>query len=153
MSRRFRFALDPVLEHRKRIEDQRRQELALAQLALNAATAELLRLLEEFRKNSNILREDHKTFDVEQLRLHYAHLEFLDRAITAQEAVVAQRKAEHAQTRLRLLEASKEKKALDKLKTRRQEAHVAAEAIVDQRELDDSNARRYSRLTAGGKIE
>jgi len=153
MTRRFRFALDPVLEHRKRIEDRRKQELAIGQLALNEATAELLRLLEEFRKNSNILREDHKSFDVEQLRLHYAHLEFLDRAITAQEAVVAQRKAEHAQLRLSLLEASKEKKALDKLKARRQEAHTSAEALVDQRELDDSNARRYSRSTAGGHIE
>lgn len=149
--RKFRFALQPVLAHRERIEDDRQQELAVAQHALNDATAELLRLHEEFRKNSNALRDDHKSFDVEQLRLHYAHLEFLDRAITAQEAVVAQRKAEHAQARLRLLEAAKEKKALEKLKDRRHDAHVAAQNMVEQRESDDANARRFSRASLGGK--
>ena len=150
MTKKFRFALQPVLEHRKRIEEERQQELAVAQLKLNEATAELLRLHDAFRRNSNILREDHATFDVEQLRLHYAHLEFLDRAITVQEGVVTQRKAEHEQARMRLLDASKEKKAMDKLKTRRFDAHLAAETIVEQRELDDNNARRYSRTTAGG---
>lgn len=150
MNKKFRFALQPVLEHRKRIEEERQQELAVAQLTLNEATAALLALHDAFRRHSNILREDHATFDVEQLRLHYAHLEFLDRAITVQENVVAQRKAEHEQARLRLLDASKEKKAMDKLKTRRFDAHLAAETIVEQRELDDNNARRYSRTGAGG---
>jgi flagellar FliJ protein len=149
--RKFRFALQPVLAHRERIEDERQQELAVAQLALNDATAELLRLHEEFRKNSNALRDEHKRFDVEQLRLHYAHLEFLDRAITAQEGVVAQRKAEHAQARLRLLEAAKEKKALEKLKDRRHDAHVAEENVIEQRESDDANARRFSRASLGGR--
>lgn len=149
--RKFRFALAPVLAHRQRIEDQRQQELAAAQHALNVATAELLRLHEEFRKNSNVLREDHKRFDVEQLRLHYAHLEFLDRAITAQEAAVAHCKAEHAHARLRLLEASKEKKALEKLKERRHDAHVAAENLIEQHESDDANARRFSRASSGGR--
>ncbi|MFN2527241.1 MAG: flagellar FliJ family protein, partial [Candidatus Baltobacteraceae bacterium] len=116
MTKRFRFALEPVLEHRKRIEEERQQELAVAQHALNAATAELLSLHDRFRKNSNILREDHKSFEVETLRLHYAHLEFLDRAITEQEGVVALRKSEHEAARRVLLVAAKEKKALEKLK-------------------------------------
>lgn len=150
--RRFRFALEPVLAHRERIEDERRQELAVAQHALNEATAELLRLHDEFRKNSNALRDEHKHFDGEQLRLHYAHLEFLDRAISAQEEVVAHRKAEHSQARLRLLEASKDRKAMEKLKDRRREAHLAAEAAVEQRELDDANARRFAHASLGGRV-
>lgn len=149
--RKFRFALQPVLAHRERIEEERQQELAVAQHALNDATAELLRLHDDFRTNSNALRDEHKRFDGEQLRLHYAHLEFLDRAITSQEAVVAQRKAALAQARLRLLEAAKEKKALEKLKERRHDAHVAAENVIEQRESDDANARRFSRATLGGR--
>ena len=152
MTRRFVFALEPVLEHRKRIEEERQQELAIAQHALNEATAALLALHDRFRKHSNSLREDHKSFDVETLRLHYAHLEFLDRAITEQEAVVAQRKNEHEAARRVLLVAAKEKKALEKLKDRRREAHVLAENLIEQRELDDSNARRFSRSSAGGSL-
>lgn len=152
MSKRFRFALQPVLEHRKRIEEERQQEVALALHALNAATAELHALHAQFRDHSNILREDHKSFDSEQLRLHYAHLEFLDRAITAQEQVVVQRKVEHEKTRLRLLEAAKEKKALEKLKDRRQEAHVLAQTQIEQKEMDDNNARRHARASAGGLL-
>lgn len=150
--RRFRFALQPVLAHRERIEDERRQELAAAQHALNDATAELLRLHDRFRKTSNALRDEHKNFDTEQLRLHYAHLEFLDRAITAQEGVVAERKAEHSAARMRLLEASKDRKALEKLKDRRRDAHDAAEMVIEQRELDDANARMFSRSSSGGRL-
>ena len=150
--RKFRFALQPVLAHRERIEEERQQELAVAQHALNEATAELLRLHEEFRKNSNLLREEHRTFDSEQLRLHYAHLEYLDRQITAQEAVVAQRKTEHSAARLRLLEASKDRKALEKLKERRQDAHAMLEGQLEQRDLDDANARMFSRTTTGGSL-
>lgn len=152
MSKRFRFALEPVLEHRKRIEEERQQELAIAQHALNEATAELLTLHDRFRQHSNILREDHKSFDVETLRLHYAHLEFLDRAITDQEGVVALRKSEHEAARRVLLVAAKEKKALEKLKERRRDAHVLAESLIDQREIDDNNARRFSRSSAGGSL-
>ncbi|GAC1655639.1 MAG: hypothetical protein NVS9B12_06820 [Vulcanimicrobiaceae bacterium] len=151
MSTRFRFALQPVLEHRKRIEEEKQQELALAQHAVTAASAELRSLHERFRENSKVLRDDHKSFDSEQLRLHYAHLEFLDRAITVQEGVVTERKVEHEQARLRLLEAAKEKKALEKLKVRRQEAHVLAANQIEQNEMDDNNARRYARLFPGGK--
>lgn len=150
MTRKFTFALQPVLDHRHRIEEERQQELALAHHALNEATAVLLQLHGEFRTHSNALREGHQGFDLEDLRLHYAHLEFLDRAITAQEGVVSQRKVELEETRLRLLEASKDKKAMEKLKTRRRDAHVAAENLIEQRELDDNNARRYSRSTSGG---
>lgn len=152
MTKHFRFALEPVLERRKRIEEEKQQELALAQHALDAATADLLALHDRFRKHSNILREDHKSFDVETLRLHYAHLEFLDRAITEQEGVVALRKTEHEAARRVLLVAAKEKKALEKLKERRRDAHVLAENLIEQREIDDNNARRFARSSTGGSL-
>ena len=152
MSRRFQFALEPVLAHRKRIEEERQQEVAVAQRALNEATAQLLDLHDKYRRYTKSLHDDHKSFDGEQLRLYYAHLEFLDRAITEQEAVVSQRKAEHEATRVRLLEAAKEKKALEKLKERRREAHLAAQALIEQKEMDDNNARRYARSSPGGTL-
>ncbi|MDQ6930294.1 MAG: flagellar export protein FliJ [Candidatus Eremiobacteraeota bacterium] len=152
MTKSFKFALQPVLEHRKRIEEERQQELAAAQSALNAAMVELRDLNQQFRATSVSLREAHGSFDGEQLRLHYAHLEFLDRAVSIAQALVSQRKLEHEEVRLRLLEAAKEKKALEKLKGRRKEAHALAQRQYEQNEMDDSNARRYSRSSSGGTL-
>lgn len=152
MTKSFRFALQPVLEHRKRIEEERQRELATAQNALNAAVGELHTLNEQFRATSTTLREDHNAFDVEQLRLHYAHLEFLDRAISIAQALVSQRNLEVEAVRLRLLEAAKEKKALEKLKGRRKEAHALVQRQYEQNEMDDSNARRYGRSSSGGTV-
>ena len=152
MSKRFRFALEPVLEHRKRIEAERQKDLAGALLALEEAYQSLRALHEGFRKHSTILRDDHTSFDVERLRLHYAHLEFLDRAIVVAEGVVTQRKAEVEKARHCLLDAAKEKKALEKLKGRRQDAHALAQTRAEQKEMDDNNARRYARSSAGGSL-
>ena len=150
MTRKFRFPLQPVLEHRTRIEEERQQEVAVALRAVNEALSALRRLHDDFRTHSDALRSEHQRFTTEELRLHYAHLEYLNRAITAQEGAVAAAKAAHEQCRLRLVEASKEKKAIEKLKSRRHEAHIAAETVVEQREIDDMNARRFSRSSAGG---
>ncbi|MBV8727406.1 MAG: flagellar export protein FliJ [Candidatus Eremiobacteraeota bacterium] len=149
--KRFRFALQPVLDHRHRIEEERQQELAVLKRALNEETVRLAALHNEFRTYSNRLRREHSAMNVEDLRLHYAHLEFLDRAITEQEAVVAQKKVEHEAGRVRLVEASRDKKALEKLRERRREAHMLEQDRAEQRELDDANSRRYQHIIAGGR--
>jgi len=145
--KRFRFALQPVLEHRERVEDDRKAALAARQRELDAAQAELGGLNERFRAHSEMLRGEHMTLSAEDLRMHYAHVAFLDRAIDAQLGVVATRRAEVDRARAALLEASKERKAVEKLKDRRRDAHAEEERRVEQNDLDDANARRHSRTT------
>ncbi len=148
--KKFRFALQPVLQQRERVEDQKQQVVAQRKRAVDQAEAELKRLNEEFRESALALRSKHKGFDAEELRLHYAHLQFLDRTIVAQIAVVAERRVALDRARQELLEASKDRKVVEKLKERRREAFVAEEARVEQNELDDGNARRYGRASVGG---
>lgn len=150
MAKRFKFSLQVVLEARKRIEEQRQQVLAERLRALDHSESELARLNTEFHDSSQRLRSGHRGFDGEGLRLHYAHLQFLDRAITAQIRVVAERRLAVDHARLELLAASKERKVVEKLKERRQEAFTLEELRVEQIELDDGNARRYSRVAIGG---
>lgn len=145
MTKKFTFALKPVLDQRERIEDERAQALAARQRELTLAQDELARLNAEFRRHTTTLREDHREFTSEQLRLHYAHLDFLDRAITAQERVVATRRAEFERARELLVDASKDRKAIEKLQTRKYEQFVALESRLEQRDADDANERRYSR--------
>jgi flagellar FliJ protein len=150
--KKFSFTLQPVLDHRKRIEDQKQQTLAARQRAWDEARRELDRLNDEFRTNSRELRERHREFDVEELRLRYAHLQFLDRSIDAQIKVLAERQVALDRARKDLIAASKNRKVVDKLKDRRKLAYTAEELRIEQIELDDGNARMEGRLQrhAGG---
>ena len=148
--KKFRFTLQPVLEHRQRIEDEKQQVLAQRKRALDAAETELQRLNAEFRASSNALREQHRSFDADTLRLHYAHLQFLDRTIVEQIKIVAERRVALERARTDLLAASKDRKVVEKLKDRRRETYVAEESRIEQNELDDNNARRHARAMVGG---
>lgn len=148
--KRFRFQLQPVLDQRQRIEDEKQMVVAAKKRAVDEAEKELRRLNEEFRVNADILRLNHAKLDSEELRLTYAHLQFLDRCIVAQIKVVAERRVALDKARVELLVASKDRKAVEKLKERRREAHDTEAARLDQNEIDDGNARRYGRSVRVG---
>lgn len=148
--RRFAFALQPVLDHRKRIEDEKQLVVAARKRALDEAERELARLNEEFRKHALMLREQHRELQTSDLQCIYAHLQFLDRCIVAQIRIVAERRVAVDRARADLLAASKEKKVVEKLKERRREAFVKEEQRVEQKEFDDGNARREGRVRVGG---
>jgi flagellar FliJ protein len=148
--KRFAFALQPVLDHRKRIEDEKQLVVAVRKRAVDDAERELARLNEEFREHSTMLREGHKKLETRELQCIYAHLQFLDRCIVAQIRIVAERRVALDRARTELLAASKEKKVVEKLKERRKDAHALEEQRFEQKELDDGNARRYGRAQIGG---
>lgn len=152
MSRKFAFALQPVLEHRERIEDEKQQALAIRQQAHDEAKRELDRLNDAFRHSALHLRERHRELDAEELRLHYAHLQFLDRVIDAQTHVLAERRAAVERARGDLLAASKDRKVVEKLKERRRDGFLCEEMRIEQGELDESNSRQHGRIrgTIGG---
>ena len=148
--KKFLFQLQPVLEHRERIEDEKQQAMAVRQLALDESERELRRLNDEFRAHSNELRARHKELTAGELQTHYAHLQFIDRCIVAQITVVAERRVAVDRARIDLLAASKDRKVVEKLKDRRRETHNVEELRVEQNELDDANARAYGRASLGG---
>lgn len=142
---KFKFSLDPVLDHRERIEDEKQQVLAERRRELKAAEDELARLNGDFKRYSTVLREDHASLSSEELRWHYAHLEYLDRCMTMQHGIIFQRRAAVERARVDLVDASKDRKVIEKLKDRRREEHQALQAAQEQKDLDDTNNRRASR--------
>jgi flagellar FliJ protein len=143
--KKFIFPLQPVLGFRERIEDEKQLKLAQRQKELKEAESELRRLNGEFGHYSSILREGHRKLDGNELRWHYAHLEYLDRAITMQHGVVLQRRGCVDRARAELVTASKDRKIIEKLKDRRFEEHQAMVWSAEQADLDDANNRRQSR--------
>jgi flagellar protein FliJ len=142
---KFRFTLDPVLEHRERIEQERAGEHARAladQLTAQRTFDDLATKRDELR--ARLVRE-HARFDAESLRSTYLHLDYLDRALVAARQRVGACIAETERARRRLVDAAKDRKVLETLKERRREAFQLDAALADQRELDDQNARAFER--------
>jgi flagellar protein FliJ len=141
----FRFRLDPVLEHRERIERERAGEHARTvadQLAAERLRNDLVGRRDALRQE---LAERHNELGVDRLRSTYTHLDYLDRAIRAAEERVVACVAETARSQARLIEAARERKVLETLKDRRREAFELEATLAQQRELDDLNARLFER--------
>ncbi|HEY1729793.1 MAG TPA: flagellar export protein FliJ [Candidatus Baltobacteraceae bacterium] len=144
---RFVFRLAPVLRQRERIEEQKKQLLAREQRVLADAEArrEMLRTRRE-----NLAREliaEHRKLDAEGLRLAYGHLDFLAREITGADYHVAACQQAVERARAVLVRATKDRKILDRLQERQREAFKVEQLRLEQRELDDDNARRYHRAS------
>lgn len=142
---RFRFRLQPVLDVRERIQDERQRELALKSRDLVQAEAVLAVLEGDRETQRDALTREHRSFGVDELRAAYAHLAYLDRSIADQTVRVAACNDEVAHAQTKLVEANTDRKVLETLRTRRHDAFRADAALTEQREVDDQNARRYGR--------
>ena len=142
---KFRFALEPVLSHRERIEHERAAEHSRAleeQLRAERSRDELCTKRDHLRDR---LVGEHAHFDAETLRSTYMHLDYLDRAIVAAQQRVDACIEATERARQRLVDAAKDRKVLETLKDRRREAFELDAALAEQRELDDLNARAFDR--------
>jgi flagellar FliJ protein len=142
---RFRFRLQPVLDVRERIQDERQRELALKRRELEEAETVLTALDTDRHEKREALTRDHRSFGADDLRATYAYLAYLDRAIEDQAVRIAACNDEVVRAQTQLVAANTDRKVLETLRTRRHEAFTADAALVEQRELDDQNARRYGR--------
>lgn len=131
MSAAFKFRLQALLEHKARIEDQRRREAAAAARACRV----------EHERLGGILAQLNAPVDPQAFGLHSLHAEYLDRAIAAQETVVRTCEAAETTARAALRDAATQKVALEKLSERRRIAYAAAQDAAEQLELDETNRR------------
>jgi flagellar FliJ protein len=144
---KFAFRLDPVLDHRQRIEDEQHVRFAAA-LALQVAAEQLrddyIARRAEMRER---LLKSHAEMNNIELRATYAHCDYLDRSIVAQQLVVEQTKAKTEAERAKLVLKVQDKKVLEVLKQRRREAFEFEANVTEQRESDEINSRHYQRIT------
>lgn len=145
MAAKFRFALQAVLDARRRAEDQEMQKLAACRRALDGAAAELKRIgrardrcMSELAASAHAsCALDLRVRDEYLRRLHAAFVEESHRRSellvtleTARDAVIAARRA---------------RRTLEKLKERRRREFEAQEARREELELDESNERQRRR--------
>src|SRR5579872_3243948 len=144
--KRFRFALQPVLELRERRERERMRRLAEAELILQRAQERLASLERRRDEDVQTVRQRHSELALEELQAYYAHLEHMAGEIALQRQRVAAAGSQVAAARAALVTASTEKKVVERLRERRLEAFQNEERLEEQRQVDDTNARVESRV-------
>jgi flagellar biosynthesis chaperone FliJ len=123
---RFRFRLQPVLDVRERVQDERQRDLALKKRDLVEAETALAALEADRDDQRAALVRGHRAIEDQAVRVSACGDE-VDRA------------------KAKLVAANTDRKVLETLRTRRRDAFNAEVAQAEQREVDDQNARRYGR--------
>ena len=129
-----KFKLEPLLQHRKHIEDIFQRELAETVQALTAEESALDQLLADHDRIQNDLKEklNDKIDAAEMLHFH-KYLDELALEINGQKTKVAEAEQKLELKRMELTEAMKDRKIMDKLKDKQ----IAAE--VDRLEKHEQN--------------
>ncbi len=138
----FRFKLEKVLEYRRSLEDQAMQALAQAQQAYDSQKG----LLESLKAR---LAEHHESwkqredFTAQDLWLHDQYTRRMEQDIIEADADLQQMALKLQQARQQVLTRSKDRKLLEKLKTRQAETYHAEEQRKEQREFEEAASLRY----------
>jgi len=124
----FRFPLEPLLQQRKSIEDEKLAALARAQAQLETARAHLARLELEFARAFGDIRRSGSALPAE-----------LERSIGAARSTVSEYLAAASEAKTAALAATRNRKVLAELKRRRLAEFAVREARKEERELDEAN--------------
>jgi len=140
--KKFKFRLQRVLETKEGIEKQRQRELGAKQGELLRQQKKLSELKEELKEQNKSQREkvSGSASAGELVMLHRWQLQ-LEKQIVEQLVKVSTAEKAVEKARLVLVEASKERKVLEKLREKRFEEHKKISLSQEQNILDDVGGR------------
>ena len=128
MPGKFRFGLQPLLDRRRHVEEEKRREYAARRREVD----------ETLRENEN-LRAALRAVVEESPRV--SDLAYIDAAIVAQQRRGAELEAALEHARNALILACRDRRAIEKLLERRRRAYEAERAHREELEIDEANAR------------
>jgi flagellar FliJ protein len=142
----FKPSLEPVLKHRKRIEENLQKELAGLEKSLAVEKQKLLGYRSSIRELSAELKQRQKKgLPISDISLYLGFLRQLSMNITAQEKNVSEVGTRVELKRHDLIEATKRKKTLEKLKEKQMRAHKEALQKKDQAFLDEMGIHHFNK--------
>jgi flagellar FliJ protein len=142
--KRFKFRLEKVLEHKMRLFDLAEEEYMIELRVLHGEEEKLEKIKADYRHSMQILVERTKQkFTIKELAVHYKYLFHLKREMKSQvDVVVKQEKVVEAK-RVRLIEASKEKEVLVRLKDKKYKSYIYDADKDEQKMMDDITNAKY----------
>ncbi len=142
MLKRFAFRLQRVLDAKESEEKERQRELGEAQGALLNAEKRLAGLKDDLKEQVKVTRALLKReATVAELRTNDDWQHLLRKKIRMQADEIVKLAEAVEQCRIRLLEVTKEKKVLEKLREKQFEEHQKEMNTIQQNQLDDIGSR------------
>ncbi|MCL2352571.1 MAG: flagellar export protein FliJ [Firmicutes bacterium] len=143
---KFRFKLAGYLNLKEKLEDRKKQEYGRAVGALEREKAEKARLSRAAAENLAAFRKSlEKPIDPALMRAYGGYAELMDKRLAAQGAAVEKAEGEAEKKRLELVEAVKEKKALEILRGKALEEFGREEKLAEQRVVDEIVSYRFKK--------
>ena len=134
----FRYRLAGIMRLKEYSEKLRRDELGKCMMEFNLAVEQENALENEISLfKQKVTRSRQGKIDLNQLALEHDYMRYRKYCLTRQQEVVAERQKEAEEARHRLFEAMKERKALEKLKEKKQEQYLYEQNRIEQALLDD----------------
>lgn len=142
MAKPFRFNLERVLDVRSQLEERAQMELGKAMAACAATEREIHRLVNEINAREASLSQK-ASVTPQELWLWQAYRTRLTDDIRNAHVRLAEQETVRERCRETLVERSKDKKLLDKLKSNKAKRHAYEERLAEQNENDDMASIRY----------
>lgn len=142
--KKFQFKLHAVLGHRQRKEDGLKKELADLQRVLELETLALSKFKSELLMYQHELKEKQLTdFDVNELPTYHTYFQHMQEEIIGQTIKVEAFLRSVEAKREELLDASKDKKAIEKLRDRKKEDYIKLVLSDEQKLIDENTTSRF----------
>lgn len=143
---KFVFKMEPLFEHRKRLEDICKKEHGAASVKLAEEEEKLLSLKALYLKSSSELDGiKERGGEPHELDLFISHIAGLKKYIDEQEKTLRGAAVVLEAKRGELLEAAKKKKAMEIMKERSLDAHTKASERAEQKAADELASNRHKR--------
>ncbi len=143
MARRFIFSLEKVLDYRAQLEEQARLQLAVAQRAYQEQVARVSGLREALARHERSLNADDGPLSAADIWLWRNYKERLFQDLAKAEATMLDCAKELNKCRREAIVRSKDRKLLEKLKTRQAIRHAEEHKLAEQKEHDEMATLRY----------
>ena len=141
----YRFRLEPLLSHRRHLEDVCKKELASCERQLSGERGKLRRLKEKkHHSTQELLAKQKININASLLILSVNYIRQLSKSIEEQAICVHKATRKVNQKRAELLEIMKNRKTLEKLKEKDQSAHQQIMLKNECKLMDEAAYVRYA---------
>ncbi len=144
--KKFNFNLQPVLEKRITEEEERQRALGEKLRALEQGRSDFVKLIAvQDDCNTRLSAEDGEELQVHERRQLFLYLNELRGMIQQCQQLINEAEASVEAAREALLVASREKKAVLKLKEKKMTEHKKEIASSEQKAMDDNSIAKFNR--------
>lgn len=147
---KFKFKLETVLKVKIRVEELRQKEFRLAEIQRDQAHRQLLQRQAEVTQTLDNFREDLKRrIDVREAVNYDRFLRWQNKQVELAAAHLEQCERQVTEARNKLIEASKERQILEKLKEKAYETYQLEEQRLENKFLDELGTGSFIRQGNG----